>query len=493
MERAKMLNKRHVLAAIGASGLATLLPSRSFAAMGPMISPQAVKSDLALLQDIYENLHPGLYRYNSKAEIKARFAAASQSVRALAALSDVYLRFSKLLASVRCGHSYANFYSQSETVQNTLFAGQNRLPFRFVCLNQQMVVTDPAGVVGLSRGSRIAHINGVSTRTILRTLLPYVRADGHNVGKQTSLLSVDRNDGYQSFDIFYALHFGASQEFALRGLAPNGAPLRLTAPAIDLAARRAMTAGQPVERGAPVWFVTLRPDGIAHLRLPTFGLYNSSWDWKAWLAASFADLADKSVRALIIDIRGNEGGRDDCGPEILGYLTKTPLPAQAGDRCVAYRAIPARLNPVLETWDDRFRDWGDKVVARPDGLYDLLDEAGRSGGDVTPKASYFGGKVVVLTDATNSSATLQFCQMLRTHRLGTIIGGITGGNLRGINAEKFMFARLPATGLEVDVPLVGFYPAGKPVDSGLVPDRIITPTWRDIAAGTDPVLDAALA
>lgn len=122
-----------------------------------------------------------------------------------------------------------------------------------------------------------------------------------------------------------------------------------------------------------------------------------------------------------------------------------------------------------------------------------MDEAGRSGGGATPKLPRFAGKVIVLTDASNSSATLQFCQMFRANGLGRILGETTGGNLRGINAEKFMFCRLPATGLEVDVPLVGFFPEGAPEDSGLVPDVAVVQTWRDIAAGRDAVMARALA
>jgi Peptidase family S41 len=487
-----MLKRRDILQAIAAATIGSILPFPSFAAAGNLIEASAIKSDLALLQSIYETLHPGLYRYNTKAEIKARFAALSNRFVAPTPLSQVYLGFSKLLASVRCGHSYANFYSQSEAVQTALFAGKNRLPFKFIWLDRTMVISDPAGVAGLMRGARVTHINGVATRTILSTLLPYVRADGHNIGKQTSLLSVNRDEGYQSFDIFYALHYGEASAFSLQGLSPQGRRFELSVQAIDLDARRAMTAGPALAEDASLWRLQIRPEKIAIISLPTFGIYSTKWDWKEWLAASFAQINAAGCTGLVLDIRGNEGGNDDCGPEILGYLTKAPLPAQAGSRRLAYRTIPANLNPLLDTWNDQFRDWGDKAALRSDGLYDLLDEAGRSGGGVTPKASYFGGKVVVLTDASNSSATLQFCQMLRANRLGVLVGGTTGGNLRGINAEKFVFAKLPGTGLEVDVPLVGFYPDGTPPDSGLVPDQIVGLTWRDIAGATDPIMEAAL-
>jgi Peptidase family S41 len=487
-----MLNKRDVLTGVLATSAIGAIPSRAHAT-DTLIAPAILQSDLALLKRVYTNLHPGLYRYSTPAQIEGRFIALSAQFTRPLALSAAYLEISKLLASVRCGHSYANFYSQTEAVQAQLFGGRNRLPFRFVWLNQMMVVTDPAMVSGLVKGTRITSINGNSARQILKALLSYVRADGHNIGKQTSLLSVNRDEGYQTFDIFHALHYGASDSFQLRGTLPSGATYSAQVPAIDLMARRTMTAGAPMLPNAPAWSLAVREDKIAIMTLPTFGLYRTSWDWKAWLATSFTQIKDAGCPSLIIDIRGNEGGRDDCGPEILSYLTDRPLPPQAGQRRTRYREVPADLNPILDTWDDSFRNWGDKAVARADGMYDLNDQQGRSGGEVTPKAPRFGGKVIVLTDASNSSATLQFCQMLRANGLGKIVGDTTGGNMRGINAEKFMFCRLPGTGLEVDVPLVGFFTDGAQADAGLVPDVPVSHTWRDIRAGNDPVMRRALA
>ena len=486
-----MPTKRDILSGIASSLILSGLPNTGNATE-TLLSPSVIQSDIVLLKRVYTNLHPGLYRYSTPSQIDARFDALAKLFSQPSSLSGVYLSFSRFLASVRCGHSYANFYSQSEANQVTLFGGKNRLPFKFIWLNREMVVTDPASVVGLVKGARIQFINGLSTRDILAALLPYVRADGHNVGKQTSLLSVNRDEGFQTFDIFYALHFGSRDRFNLRGQTPSGARIALTVAAIDLGTRRAMTASAPLAATDPRWQLSLRRDKTAVLTMPTWGLYNSAWNWKAWLAASFTQIQSAGATKLIIDLRGNEGGRDDCGPEILGYLTDKPLSAQDGQRRLRYRKIPNDLNPILETWDDSFRDWGEKAVLSGDGMYDINDNTGRSGDDITPKLPHFTGKVIVITDASNSSATLQFCQMLRANRLGTIIGGTTGGNLRGINAEKFMFCRLPGTGIEVDVPLVGFFPAGNPADSGLVPDLTVSQTWRDVAGGQDKVLTRAL-
>jgi hypothetical protein len=73
-----------------------------------------------------------------------------------------------------------------------------------------------------------------------------------------------------------------------------------------------------------------------------------------------------------------------------------------------------------------------------------------------------------------------------------LFGAPTGGNRRGINGGSFYFLRLPNSGLEVDLPLTGFFRTTPQPDAGLVPDINIALTADDIAVGRDPVLERSL-
>jgi C-terminal processing protease CtpA/Prc len=44
--------------------------------------------------------------------------------------------------------------------------------------------------------------------------------------------------------------------------------------------------------------------------MPSWALYDSKWDWETFLDRGIDDLIDKRVPALILDLRGNEGGVD---------------------------------------------------------------------------------------------------------------------------------------------------------------------------------------
>jgi hypothetical protein len=83
---------------------------------------------------------------------------------------------------------------------------------------------------------------------------------------------------------------------------------------------------------------------------------------------------------------------------------------------------------------------------------------------------------------------------VQRERLGTLVGQPTGGNQRGITGGAFFFMRLPRTGFEVDVPLIGQFPlTTKPVpDAGIEPDVFVQPRVEDIAAGRDAELAATM-
>jgi len=227
--------------------------------------------------------------------------------------------------------------------------------------------------------------------------------------------------------------------------------------------------------------------------MPSWSVYNGGWDWRAWLEARLDAIATDGTAALIIDLRGNEGGLD-CGNAILARLVDHEITPVMNARRVRARRVPDDIRPHVDTWDQRFYDWGDSASGpRSDGFYDLAtsDRDANGGMTIRPAGKRFDGKVVVLTDASNSSATFGFAQTVKSARLATLIGQATGGNRRGINGGAFLFLRLPASGIEVDLPLIGYFPPDAQPDAGIVPDILVEDTALDIAAGFDRTMAVA--
>lgn len=472
------MNRREAIAAIGASAL---LP----AAVADT-DPAGLKGDIRILREALQ-LHPGLYRYSSPAAIEERLLRLELDFAAAPTTERRYLLLSLFMASLRCGHSYCNFLNQKKPVAASLFDRPTRLPFQFAWIGRRMVVTgDPAGL-GLARGTEILSVNGAAASAMLDALMPYARADGHNDGKRVALLGVAGAESIETFDVFQGLVFGAPGGVHRLVLRPPGGPKRtVELPAIGLAQRRAQRRLRDPASNGPVWDWSMPADGVAVLTMPTWALYNSKWDWRTWLDDRLSSLS--GAKGLIVDLRGNEGGQD-CGDRLLARLPDPPVGRPTFERRVRFRRTPAHLDPYLDTWDDSFRTLG--AAARPIGggflrLDDVpAEEIGPPGG---PRLAV---PVAVLIGPANSSATFQFAQNARRSRLVRLFGQTTGGNRRGINGGAFFFVRLPASGLEFDLPLIGFYPPGTPPDAGLAPDVAVAPTLRDVASGRDPAMAAA--
>lgn len=498
------MRRRHLLQSAGLAS-AALLPHRPGWAAAPApatlqrdsaLAAAALRRDLALLDRVYRELHPGLLRYLTPGQWQhaVRTLDAQWAARGEHRLDDAYVALSRLLAQVRCGHSYANFYNQRPEVAQALFEGHDRLPFTFAWLARRLVVTGGA----LPPGTEVLSVDGVPAGRILDGLMPMVRADGHNDGKRRALLSVDAREGYETFDIFHGLTTQAGDRFQLVVREPGRTPHRVELPAIDLAARRAMSprSTAPASDAAPPWALRFDAAGHAVLAMPSWALYNSAWDWSAWLDRTLNTVIDAKASRLIVDLRRNEGGLD-CGDLILARCTPRPLPVQAEERLVRYRRVPPDLNAVLDTWDTSFRDWGDRAqpVADRAGFYRLQPSgaaADTGASSIAPQGRRYTGRLVVLTSSTNSSATFRFAALVRAHRLGTLVGEVTGGNERGVNGGAFFFVRLPESGLEVDLPLIGYFPAGplRP-DAGLTPDVLVHETLDDLSTGRDRTLETA--
>ncbi len=480
-------SRRSVVAGIGA---AAILPGTAWGQPLPAPAPStaALKDDVNILREALR-LHPGLYRYNTPRTMEDRLRAFAPAYVNAPDQAARYLALALLLAGIRCGHSYPNFYNQKKSVSTDLFDRPTRLPFRFVWIDGQMIVTRDESETGrLKAGSVVVDINGVAPGDMLGRLLPYIRADGHNDAKRRSLLEVRGDDSYETFDVFHGLVYGPPDAgiHHVRLINPTGTPQAAALPPISLAKRREGL-GPPAADTDPVWQWQMRADDIALLTMPSWGLYDSKWDWKRWLDERLASL--NGAKGLIIDLRNNEGGLD-CGDIILARLADRDLHPVGYEQKLRFQRTPPGIDRYLDTWDDSFRTLGVGAAALPGGFFARPNaESIQAIAAVRPRLTL---PVALLVGPVNSSATFQFARTAKSNGLARLFGAPTGGNLRGINGGAFFFVRLPGSSLEFDLPLIGFFAKHPARDAGLAPDVLVTARMADIVTGADPVLAKAV-
>ena len=153
---------------------------------------------------------------------------------------------------------------------------------------------------------------------------------------------------------------------------------------------------------------------------------------------------------------------------------------------------------ALETKKDRydlFRYTGESAkeaeeLARPlsknsRGWFDVLGHPNR--GLQSTRKPHFAGRVAILVDGGSFSATGETTSAFHYYKKAVFFGEECGSGYYGNTSGFMVTATLPATRLQVRVPLVLYTMAvdGYPKDRGIVPDFPVTPTVEDLLAGRD--------
>ena len=198
-----------------------------------------------------------------------------------------------------------------------------------------------------------------------------------------------------------------------------------------------------------------------YLYLPTFNTPQVAEEAHRLLT----DLQEQGARSLVLDLRGNLGGRLSELGLVLGAFVEGPW-AQAVSR-----------GGVV---------WRSSYKLEEGAGHSLLEGADLFKDDLLEHPASFGGALVVLVDETNSSAGEIAALVLQNLGRATVIGEATEGNVEAVRGF-----RLPDGSL-VMVAVANMQSAtGETFDGGVVPDVEARETLEELARGFDaPVAEA---
>jgi carboxyl-terminal processing protease len=160
-----------------------------------------------------------------------------------------------------------------------------------------------------------------------------------------------------------------------------------------------------------------------------------------------AKFQESGIHGLVLDLRGNSGGRIDVGTRLLSDF------------------LPAGTS-----------------------VYEEIDRGGENTIHFSRAGSQYDLPLVVLVDGGTASMGEIFASAVQEHGAATILGSNTSGSV----AAAQVFGLPDGAGLQVTVFEI-LSAGGKPLNKvGVVPDEVIKPDPADTAEGTDPVLSRAI-
>lgn len=452
--------------------------------------------DFNILKEVLLKYHPGLYRFQDSITIQKHFNNLQHELNHDMPISEAYLLFSKFTAKLKCGHTFCSYYNQSATTKDLLFNKNDKVPFTFFLFDKRIFVEkNVSDNEQLKQGTEVLAINNVPVAIIIDTLIQYAKGDGNSNLKRLSDLNLTGLGKFEAFDIFYPLLFQKSGDtYSLEIKQPDqNNTLQINVKAISRTERFALIEkkyGKQPSTYDDLWSFKLLNNEIGYLKIGTFVTDKLTIDWKKFLKKTFGELKEKNIQNLIIDIRGNEGGDDEVNLVLGEHLAKKQIEFPAFKELLRYEKISDEFRPYLNTWDNSFYDRTGQVVAKGNSFYTWKKYRGNS--IIKQNSKAFQGSTYLLVDAANSSATFFLAAGLKQNKIATIIGSETGGNLKGTNGGQLFFLSLPNSKIEIDIPLIGYYPLTEQPDKGINPDVEIPLAISDILSNKDKVLEKTL-
>ena len=460
------------------------------------VTSQGLQEDLMILQKALYQLHPGLTKHISTADLAMEFEKANRTFRSSQTYREAYKVISELVAKIQCGHTMTGAYNQSEEIEEVILNQKDKLPFSTRIIEDKMYIhRNVSKDERLMRGTEIKSINGVTVSDILQGLMTMTNADGANDAMRLKKMEVIGYGEQSTFDLYYTLLYPLSEnvyELSLQDPATQKVYSSSVKPLTFDRREQLMSERYPNIPTSydDLWSLSYPTEDVALLRLGTFVVWKMDMDWKKFMLDVFKEINAKNIQHLIVDIRGNGGGLDEPSAILMSHIIKEPLSIKSNQPYAKYTRVSEELRPYLKTWGNDSFDISDQVSLSENGLY--KNKRADFAFTVNPAKDVFKGETYVLVDASNSSATYILSKTIKANKVATLVGQQTGGNLRGINGGKMFFLELPNSKIEVDIPLWGEGPRTGQPNRGVNPDIVVKKTIQDLTDNVDSEVEAVL-
>ncbi len=405
--------------------------------------------DWVVLETALKESHAGLYHYRDSLAWEQRFAQARKFLSKERSRWELFRFYHLLTAEIRCGHTIVidkHFYGKDSRDVKAY------LPLELYPVNGKIRAKTEYCQQGqcIRKYDEILALDQHPMEEVLKDLLPFLPADGHNTSFPLGILK-------REFNRYLFLAYGKRDRYTLTYKTAQGDTLELEVPTVDNSkANISNFSGSEFER--PSEARILLQQNIALLQ-PPFPLSRNA-EYIKKVDVFFEKIHQLDIQHLVIDLRNNLGGLPQ--EWLAAYLIDSSYVYSFNN----YRgsAFPSFTGYIKEKFNRNF------LSVSLFGLFNraYFEDAYLS---VEPREPQFRGQLYVLVNGMTFSAASNLASNLKEKSGALIIGTETGGGYRFCNSGNLML-ELPYSKFRITINPVGFdnlpnkiYPT-----DGVIPD-----------------------
>ena len=344
----------------------------------------------------------------------------------------------EIIASVHCSHTEMGRFF----IENEMLPPRLKFPLLTRLIDGKLYVIEPLGNAGkIKLKDEILSINGVAASQLIADIYPHITAQGFIQTTKRHVFNMNA-----AIMIPYALGFPETYSIVLKG---KDAPITLNRYEAPKNLR-----GNPIYRCTDgLCLEYLDDQKTAVMSITTFNYYpfNDLDVFTAFIDKSMAEINQKGIKNLVIDVRWNGGGSQHASIHLLRYLAKKPF--------VYYSRA-------------EYEGKTEKIVGEE---------------SFEPFENQFNGKLYFMMDGLGNSTTGHFMSLVKVLNLGTIVGEELGSNQFCSAGQKV--CRLKHTKLVFNVANNTHVSTATmlPDETGILPDHYMTQSIDDYLKGIDTV------
>ncbi len=423
--------------------------------------------DIEFIKTELQELHPGIYTYQSEQEFEDGFKSLKASLMEDQTVFDFYNVLVPVINQIGCGHTTSKIPPQElKRIQKS----RKYLPIEIKIIEDKIYISNVlVESSNLAPGLEILSIDDVSASAYIESNLNRYPSDGRILSRKYQNLE-------KNFSIDYSRFHYTTENFKIK-VGQNVSGEIVTLAGVDYSDLKAFSS-QP--KFNEMEFLIL--DSIS-TAIITIRNSKSKKAFDDFLESSFYQIQINKISNLIIDIRYDSFNRDSDGALLFSYLTTEPFQYYNKLEVTENYDVPKAIRwfahyPIIEDSTGKYY-WT---------IHPQLEVQ-------SPKPEAFSGKVFVLTDGFTFSATAEFASMVKSKSRGLIIGRETGGGYYGNNSGGMLRKVLPNSRIIVYVPPIHYVMAVGDLGNysgGVIPDILVTQNINSLLLNKDLIKETAL-